>query len=183
MTLMRGSSITREKICGYIAEYYSTHGFGPSYREISSHVHLKSLSTVHGHIQRLMRDGLISANPDQPRSIVPTEKLYALIHSDCGDKFSHTDSKKNDSLILIQPYLSPVVFGDLLARIRKSKMMTKEELAKRAGVAYRTVCAHERGEQLPTRSTICKYADALQIPTIAPVVLGASVPRQKSKEI
>lgn len=178
---MRGFSITREKICSYIAEYYSTHGFGPSYREISSYVQLKSLSTVHGHIQRLMRDGLIRTNPDQPRSIVPTEKLFALVHSECGNAVYHADDTMfgNDTLVLIQPYLSPVLFGESLTKIRKARMMTKEELAKRAGVAYGTVCAHERGEQLPTRNTIDKYAEALQVPTISPVVIGAFAPKHK----
>ena len=44
-------------------------GYPPSVREICEAVGLKSTSTVHGHLERLERKGLIRRNPTKPRAI------------------------------------------------------------------------------------------------------------------
>ena len=56
-----------------IYEYIKTHqeekGYPPSVREICEAVGLKSTSTVHGHLERLERKGLIRRDPTKPRAI------------------------------------------------------------------------------------------------------------------
>lgn len=44
-------------------------GYPPSVREICEAVGLKSTSTVHGHLERLERKGLIRRDPTKPRAI------------------------------------------------------------------------------------------------------------------
>ncbi len=44
-------------------------GYPPSVREICEAVNLKSTSTVHGHLERLEKKGMIRRNPTKPRAI------------------------------------------------------------------------------------------------------------------
>lgn len=69
---------TRQKVLSYIQFYEKKHGFCPTVREIGSAVGLKSTSSVYGHLQRLKREGLISAKERCPRTISADKKAVAV---------------------------------------------------------------------------------------------------------
>ncbi|EHN59561.1 transcriptional repressor LexA [Oenococcus kitaharae] len=63
----------------YIYEKQNEKGYPPTVREIGEAVGLSSTSTVHGHIERLEKHGLLHKDPTKPRAIEITEKgLRAL---------------------------------------------------------------------------------------------------------
>ena len=71
-----------EQILEFIREFYTTHGFGPTIREIGRGVGLQSTSTVAGHLSRMARDGLITSIPGTPRSIQTTESKILFTDSE-----------------------------------------------------------------------------------------------------
>ena len=64
---------TRERILEYIREEIKERGYPPTVREIKDAVGLKSTSTVHGHLDRLERDGYIRRLAGSPRAIAVVE--------------------------------------------------------------------------------------------------------------
>ena len=62
-------SAKQAEILQYLKEYIGKKGFPPSVREIGDHVHLKSTSSVHAHMQTLERRGYIRRDPNHPRAI------------------------------------------------------------------------------------------------------------------
>lgn len=54
----------------FIVEYFYQHGYSPTVREIGYATGLKSPSTVHGHIDRLVRDGKLNKKDTSPRTLV-----------------------------------------------------------------------------------------------------------------
>lgn len=64
---MRGN--TQERILAYIQSEISNRGYAPSVREIGEAVGLKSTSTVHGHLQRLEKKGLLHRDAMKPRAM------------------------------------------------------------------------------------------------------------------
>lgn len=59
----------QQKILDYIKSEIQTKGYPPSVREIANAVGLKSTSTVHGHLQRLEKRGLIHRDAMKPRAM------------------------------------------------------------------------------------------------------------------
>lgn len=59
----------QEAILAYIKEQVLDKGYPPSVREIGEAVGLASSSTVHGHLSRLEKKGLIRRDPTKPRAI------------------------------------------------------------------------------------------------------------------
>lgn len=57
------------KILTYIQEVIETRGYPPSVREIGEAVGLRSTSTVHGHLTRLEKKGLLHRDAMKPRAI------------------------------------------------------------------------------------------------------------------
>ncbi|WP_291584475.1 transcriptional repressor LexA [Clostridium sp. UBA6640] len=57
------------EIYEFLKQQISTKGYPPSVREICEAVNLKSTSTVHGHLSRLEKKGLIRRDPTKPRAI------------------------------------------------------------------------------------------------------------------
>ena len=53
----------------YLKSYTETKGYPPSVREICEAVSLSSTSTVHGHLKRLEKKGLIKRDPSKPRAL------------------------------------------------------------------------------------------------------------------
>ncbi|MFW2500381.1 transcriptional repressor LexA [Clostridium diolis] len=53
----------------FLKEYVENKGYPPSVREICKAVSLASTSTVHGHLQRLEKKGLIKRDPSKPRAL------------------------------------------------------------------------------------------------------------------
>ncbi|MGN0996947.1 MAG: transcriptional repressor LexA [Candidatus Ventricola sp.] len=60
---------TQERILAYIQEEIRVRGYAPSVREIGEAVGLKSTSTVHGHLQRLEKKGLLHRDAMKPRAM------------------------------------------------------------------------------------------------------------------
>ncbi|WP_041808939.1 transcriptional repressor LexA [Evansella cellulosilytica] len=59
----------QQDILDYIKEEVKEKGYPPSVREIGEAVGLASSSTVHGHLSRLEKKGLIRRDPTKPRAI------------------------------------------------------------------------------------------------------------------
>lgn len=57
------------KILNYIETIIETRGYAPSVREIGEAVGLKSTSTVHGHLTRLEKKGLLHRDAMKPRAM------------------------------------------------------------------------------------------------------------------
>lgn len=51
--------IVRKTILDFIIQFQKEKGYSPSVREIGQAVYLASSSTVHGHLKRMEKDGLI----------------------------------------------------------------------------------------------------------------------------
>lgn len=60
---------TQQRILHYIEEYVEVNGYAPSVREIGQAVDLRSTSTVHGHLSRLEKKGLLRREAMKPRTI------------------------------------------------------------------------------------------------------------------
>ena len=57
------------EIYEFLKSYTENKGYPPSVREICEAVSLKSTSTVHGHLKRLEKKGLIRRDPSKPRAL------------------------------------------------------------------------------------------------------------------
>ena len=57
------------RILAYIEQEIRTRGYAPSVREIDEAVGLKSTSTVHGHLTRMEKKGLLRRDAMKPRAI------------------------------------------------------------------------------------------------------------------
>ena len=62
-------SVKQSQILEYLISEVKKKGYPPSVREICVAVGLKSTSTVHGHLSRLEKKGLIRRDPTKPRAI------------------------------------------------------------------------------------------------------------------
>ena len=71
---------TQSKILEYIETSSQINGYPPSVREICEATGLKSTSTVHGHLVRLEKKGLLNRTSMRPRAItVPDDhKKYKM---------------------------------------------------------------------------------------------------------
>ena len=59
----------QSEIYNFLKAYTENKGYPPSVREICEAVGLKSTSTVHGHLKRLEKKGLIKRDPTKPRAL------------------------------------------------------------------------------------------------------------------
>jgi SOS-response transcriptional repressor LexA len=68
----------RHRIYAYILSYREREHYAPSVRDICQAMGLKSTSTVQGHIDRMVRDGLLSKRDGRPRTLwaEPAISLY-----------------------------------------------------------------------------------------------------------
>lgn len=67
------------QILHYIWEKVNEHGYPPTVREIGEAVNLSSTSTVHGHIARLEKKGLLVKDPSKPRALEVTSAGMELL--------------------------------------------------------------------------------------------------------
>lgn len=72
MSEKRTRGKTQDRILSYIESEIKTRGYAPSVREIAEAVGLKSTSTVHGHLTRLEKKGLIHRDVMKPRAMALT---------------------------------------------------------------------------------------------------------------
>ncbi len=70
--MQRPRGDNQQRILDYIKSEIATKGYPPSVREIASAVGLKSTSTVHGHLQRLEKRGLLHRDAMKPRAMEVT---------------------------------------------------------------------------------------------------------------
>lgn len=109
---------TQGLILDFIREQISENGFPPSVREICEAVGLKSTSTVHGHLKRLEKQGILKRDSMKPRAM-------AVI------KNSLTDNKE---LVRMIPLLGPVAAGSpILAEESISEMLPIPEFMLKDG--------------------------------------------------
>lgn len=66
---MKSLSTRQQAILDFIKDEVREKGYPPSVREIGEQVGLASSSTVHGHLERLERKGLLRRDPTKPRAI------------------------------------------------------------------------------------------------------------------
>jgi len=59
----------QSEIYNFLKTYTENKGYPPSVREIGEAVSLKSTSTVHGHLKRLEKKGMIKRDPSKPRAL------------------------------------------------------------------------------------------------------------------
>jgi repressor LexA len=59
----------QSEIYDFLKTYTGTKGYPPSVREICEAVSLRSTSTVHGHLKRLEKKGMIKRDPSKPRAL------------------------------------------------------------------------------------------------------------------
>ena len=59
----------RHRIYAYILSYREREHYAPSVRDICQAMGLKSTSTVQGHIDRMVRDGMLSKRDGRPRTL------------------------------------------------------------------------------------------------------------------
>ncbi len=70
--MQRPRGDNQQRILDFIKSEIQTKGYPPSVREIASAVGLKSTSTVHGHLQRLEKRGLLHRDAMKPRAMEVT---------------------------------------------------------------------------------------------------------------
>ena len=70
--MQRPRGDNQQRILDYIKSEIQTKGYPPSVREIANAVGLKSTSTVHGHLQRLEKRGLLHRDAMKPRAMEVT---------------------------------------------------------------------------------------------------------------
>ncbi len=66
---LRSRGSTQKRILEFIKNQVDTRGYPPSVREIGEAVGLKSTSTVHGHLSRMERKGLLRRDAMKPRAM------------------------------------------------------------------------------------------------------------------
>ncbi|BCZ46618.1 LexA repressor [Clostridium gelidum] len=59
----------QSEIYEFLKTYTGNKGYPPSVREICEAVSLRSTSTVHGHLKRLEKKGMIKRDPSKPRAL------------------------------------------------------------------------------------------------------------------
>lgn len=69
MTVQKQRGDMQTRILAYIEQEIKTRGYAPSVREIGEAVGLKSTSTVHGHLIRLEKKGLLHRDAMKPRAM------------------------------------------------------------------------------------------------------------------
>ncbi len=67
--MQRPRGDNQQRILDFIKAEIQTKGYPPSVREIANAVGLKSTSTVHGHLQRLEKRGLLHRDAMKPRAM------------------------------------------------------------------------------------------------------------------
>lgn len=109
---------TQGLILDFIREQIRENGFPPSVREICDVVGLKSTSTVHGHLKRLEKQGVLKRDSMKPRAMAVTAK-------------HKKDSREQVRLV---PLLGPVAAGSpILAEESISEMLPIPEFMLKDG--------------------------------------------------
>ncbi|WP_039944438.1 LexA family protein [Thermicanus aegyptius] len=68
-TTKQNLTAKQQEVLLAIQTYIEKHNYPPTVREIGEMVGLSSSSTVHGHLERLKKKGIITYEPSLPRTI------------------------------------------------------------------------------------------------------------------
>jgi repressor LexA len=68
---MKGLTQRQVEILSYIESFVQQHRFSPSYREIALQFGISSISSIHKHIQALLKKGVLQKDHYSARSILP----------------------------------------------------------------------------------------------------------------
>lgn len=74
-----GADDRRSRMARYIGEFWQNHRYGPTLREIQSELAIKSLTTIRADLENLSGRGLVTYQPNQSRTLVPTDILLAQV--------------------------------------------------------------------------------------------------------
>ena len=77
--MIKNLSTKQLNVLQYIYQTVQTQGYPPTVREIGKAIGLSSTSTVHGHIDRLQKNGYLEKDPTKPRALeITAQGLEAL---------------------------------------------------------------------------------------------------------
>lgn len=62
-------SMNRQSIYAFVLQYQHERHYAPTIREICAATGIHSTATVHGHVCRMIRDGLLTQTVGQPRTL------------------------------------------------------------------------------------------------------------------
>jgi repressor LexA len=71
--MAKNISTKQLSVLEYIYKTVNAQGYPPTVREIGSAIGLSSTSTVHGHIDRLQKNGFLEKDPTKPRALEVTQ--------------------------------------------------------------------------------------------------------------
>ncbi|MGY1576511.1 transcriptional repressor LexA [Pediococcus pentosaceus] len=71
--MAKNISTKQLSVLKYIYKTVNAQGYPPTVREIGSAIGLSSTSTVHGHIDRLQKNGFLEKDPTKPRALEVTK--------------------------------------------------------------------------------------------------------------
>ena len=98
-------SLKEQQILNYIRDIIRSQGYPPSVREIGYSVGLKSSSTVHAYINRLVEKGYIKKDPAKPRALVV-----------CGEE-------DNRPPVIMAPLLGRVAAGEPILAVENHEFL------------------------------------------------------------
>ena len=85
--MINNLSTKQLNVLEYIYQTVQTQGYPPTVREIGKAIGLSSTSTVHGHIDRLQKNGYLEKDPTKPRALeITAQGLEALGIQENGEQ-------------------------------------------------------------------------------------------------
>lgn len=85
--MIKNLSTKQLNVLEYIYQTVQTQGYPPTVREIGKAIGLSSTSTVHGHIDRLQKNGYLEKDPTKPRALeITAQGLAALGIQENGEQ-------------------------------------------------------------------------------------------------
>ncbi len=67
---------TRQTIYQFVTQFQQTRQYAPTIREICAATGIRSTSTVHGHVRRMIRDGLLTQMDFHPRTLCAVTAMH-----------------------------------------------------------------------------------------------------------
>lgn len=90
--MSRKATDRQMQILDFVNRQVAEKGYPPSVREICKEVGLKSTSTVHAHIEKLEKDGLIRKDPAKPRALQVINRNDASRSSSSGIEYNQRET-------------------------------------------------------------------------------------------
>jgi repressor LexA len=78
---MKGLTSKQQEILHFIQRFIEQHHYSPSYREIMQHFDFTSPGSVYKHIHTLMRKGVLTAEKQSHRSLMPIQTPRPVVES------------------------------------------------------------------------------------------------------